>query len=414
MRISDKDRGILRELGARVAEIAADPVQDERRELWRRVNALERVRPPIFINEIPWWELTAADDELKTRCESDDARGVETALRRIVYQWEHFPGDMVVDPWITCRCAIRDTGYGMEAHAVRSDKAGMTAADYEPIIRTEEDIANIRDPEITVDRDATDQAYEGLCDVFDGVIEVRKEGVCTMWFAPWDQLVRWYGITELMIDMLDRPEFVHKAIGRMVDAMTARLDQYERLGVLSVGNGNHRVGSNGLGITDELPADDYDGGPARPIDQWGTATGQIFSEVSPEMHWEFCLQYEMKWLERFGLNNYGCCEPLHNKMHLMRKIPRLRKVSMSPWVDVDAASERMGKDFVFCHKPSPAVLATDEWRPAQARKNLVDVLDRTRANVVEVILKDISTVRDQPRRLWEWETIAAEVVRDYA
>ena len=33
---------------------------------------------------------------------------------------------------------------------------------------------------------------------------------------------------------------------------------------------------------------------------------------------------------------------------------------------------------------------------------------------VELIMKDISTVRYQPQRLWEWAAIAMEVAQDYA
>jgi hypothetical protein len=32
---------------------------------------------------------------------------------------------------------------------------------------------------------------------------------------------------------------------------------------------------------------------------------------------------------------------------------------------------------------------------------------------VEIIMKDISTVRYQPRRLWEWADIAGQVAREY-
>jgi hypothetical protein len=32
---------------------------------------------------------------------------------------------------------------------------------------------------------------------------------------------------------------------------------------------------------------------------------------------------------------------------------------------------------------------------------------------VEVILKDISTVRYQPQRLWEWERMAMRIVEEY-
>jgi len=64
---------------------------------------------------------------------------------------------------------------------------------------------------------------------------------------------------------------------------------------------------------------------------------QIFGEVSPAMHEEFALKYETEVMARCGLNYYGCCEPLHNKMHILAKAPRLRKVSISPWCDVEKA-----------------------------------------------------------------------------
>ena len=116
----------------------------------------------------------------------------------------------------------------------------------------------------------------------------------------------------------------------------------------------------------------------------------------------------MRWLERWGLAYYGCCEPLDIKMGILRRIPNLRKVSMSPWTDPEKAAAEVGTDYVYSHKPSPAVLATDQWNPDQARRNLRDVLDRTRGCVVEIIMKDISTVRYEPQRLWEWAAIAAE------
>ena len=59
------------------------------------------------------------------------------------------------------------------------------------------------------------------------------------------------------------------------------------------------------------------------------------------MHEEFALHYEKKWLERFGLVTYGCCEQLHEKVDILSKIPNLRKISMSCWIDVDRAVEKM-------------------------------------------------------------------------
>jgi hypothetical protein len=122
----------------------------------------------------------------------------------------------------------------------------------------------------------------------------------------------------------------------------------------------------------------------------------------------------MRWLERWGLTYYGCCEPLDIKMGLMRRIPNLRKISMSPWVNTERAVKEVGADYVFSRKPTPAVLAEDTWRPEQAREQLSGFLAQARGCRIELIMKDISTVRYQPHRLWEWERIAMELAQEYA
>jgi hypothetical protein len=132
------------------------------------------------------------------------------------------------------------------------------------------------------------------------------------------------------------------------------------------------------------------------------------------MHWEFALKHEMRWLERWGLTYYGCCEPLDIKLDILRRIPNLRKVSISPWVNTDRAVNAVRSDYVCSRKPSPAVFATETWNPEQARFELQDFLEKARGCRVEIIMKDISTVRYQPRRLWEWEKIAMQLAERYA
>ena len=65
---------------------------------------------------------------------------------------------------------------------------------------------------------------------------------------------------------------------------------------------------------------------------------QMLSTVSPEMLEEFDLDLCRPLFERFGLVYYGCCEPLDRKMAQVRKIPNLRKISMSPWVDEEVGA----------------------------------------------------------------------------
>jgi len=243
---------------------------------------------------------------------------------------------------------------------------------------------------------------------------VRKVGQSHIWFTPWDYLIRWWGVTEAMLDLHDRPEMVHAAVDRMVAAWMTELDQFVEQNLLSLDCNNTRVGSGGYGYTRELPGSDFDPGWVRPHNMWGCSNAQAFSQVSPETHWEFALKHEIPWLSRWGLNYYGCCEPLDAKMDILRRIPRLRKISMSCWVDLDRAVRNVGRDFVISYKPNPAYLAEHRWRPEAMRDELRTALEKTRGCHVEIILKDISTVRYQPQRLWEWAAMASELVSEQA
>ncbi len=183
---------------------------------------------------------------------------------------------------------------------------------------------------------------------------------------------------------------------------------------MSLDNNNTRVGSGGYGYTSELPGNDFDSSHVTAKNMWGCSNAQIFSEVSPQMHWEFAIEHDLKWLSRFGLNYYGCCEPLHNKIDLLRKIPNLRKVSTSPWCNSEKIINEVGSDFVLSRKPNPAIFAMDNWRPDQAKEQLTDFMEITEGKShVEFIMKDISTVSYKPERLWEWSKIAMEVSESY-
>lgn len=43
--VADGEKRILQDLGRELAEVAALPVQREKAELWKRLNALDSVRP---------------------------------------------------------------------------------------------------------------------------------------------------------------------------------------------------------------------------------------------------------------------------------------------------------------------------------------------------------------------------------
>jgi hypothetical protein len=141
---------------------------------------------------------------------------------------------------------------------------------------------------------------------------------------------------------------------------------------------------------------------------WGCSNAQIFSSVSPEMHWEFAIEHDLRWLKRFGLTYYGCCEPLDNKSDILSRIPNLRKVSVSSWVNIRNAVEGLGDKYVLSRKPSPAIFIS--WDPEEAKRQLTEFQDIAKGCNTEYIMKDISTVKYQPQRLWEWAELVMKIV----
>jgi hypothetical protein len=410
MSYGSADVRILRELGKQVAEIAHDDRQLRAVRLWQQLNSLHPARPMVMIDQIPWHEMNV-NDELTLRTEAPGCRQVEDQLRKTLYRWKHMPVDYVVAPRVSVAPALRDSGYGLgikEQRAVEDRRNDVVGHFYHDQLQTAEDLEKIRAPVLQHDAAQTAARVAQWQEVFDGILEVGIEGVTPM-FNIWDLIVMWRGAENVLYDLSARPEHMHRLMAKATAAYLSRVEQLDSLGLLA--RHNRWVHCTGA-FSDELPAPGFNPEKPRTQDTWAAGMAQIFASVSPAMHQEFELDYVNPIYARFGLVYYGCCEPLHDRLHLIRRIPHLRKISMSPWVDQEAGAEAIGHSFVFSRKPSPAFLATDNWDPEAVERDLrqtVTICARYQCPV-ELILKDISTVRYQPQRLWQWAEIAHRVV----
>ncbi|MBT3374130.1 MAG: hypothetical protein HN742_28435 [Lentisphaerae bacterium] len=388
--IPQNDRDVLRQLGREIAEAAADPINETRRAVGRAVGRMEQGKPLIRIYQEPWNELNGSG-ELDCHCEDAFCRGIEVGMRQQLFKWRHYPGDMTIGVVSVQPYCIRDTGFGIseDVDVARTDDSNSVVSRHFHIqIKDEADIAKIKKPVVSHDAARTQEGYQKRCEIFDGILQVRTSGVGGPWFAPWDYIVRWTGVQEILMDLVLRPDYVHKLVAHLVDCWSHRLDQLVEQDLL-----------------------------AAPLDQLEVSgAAQIFSEVSPEMHGEFALQHEAKFMTRYGRCYYGCCEPLHDKVDVCAEyLPNMYKISMSPWVDFEKAVANVGSRFVFAWKPNPAFLAPDRWDPELVRKDIREKLQMASAGgcVMEIHLKDISTVRYEPQRLTEWNQIAQECAEEY-
>ena len=444
MGLRQKDREILRDLAKEVAEISVLPAQQETTAMWKALNGLEPVRPMVTIeSHVPWNELDG-DPALGLHAQDPFCRGFETEFRRTLYCWRHMRGDMVVEPEVIIPKVIRSDGFGIgiEAKTEASDPRNKVVShSFIDQLRTDEDVQKIRPPTICFDEEATARVEEKAREIFDGVIPVRLQGWVpgvNQWpglaeqpetrdlvhgmygaddpneyfggFNPWDMICAWRGAEAVLLDLVERSQFMHEIISKLTDAYLSMLDDMERKGLL--GYGQATIATTPA-HTDELPHPGFD--PARPRaeDIWTMGMAQIFTSVSPAMFKEFEVDYAVKWYARFGLVYYGCCDALDNKISVVRAIPNLRKISMSPWVNVERGAEQIGRDFVFSRKPNPASVAADTWDPDAVEQDLKETIDACARHgcPLELTLKDVSTVRYRPQRLWEWADIAMRLVR---
>jgi len=407
--LNKNDIAIVRQLAAEAAKIAALPVQAEKRALWRKLNARKPARAMVMIDQICWNEMNIGD-ELTLRCTDKECRGYEERLRRTLYQWRHFPVDMVVEPFVLVRKAISNSGFGLKVHeetAVSDPTSAVLGHKYENQFQTEADLEKIKTPRISHDPAETARRLTVAHELFDGLLDLRPWGA-DPYLSLWDPIATWMGVENALYALVDRPEFMHRLLKRVTDGYLSMLDQLEQQGLLCEPQGLiHCTGA----YTDELPAPGYNPQAPRTKDLWMFGLAQMFSTVSPEMFKEFEVDYSSRICQRFGLVYYGCCDPLDGKMAEVRMIPNVRKVSMSPWVNEERGATEIGGDYVYSRKPTPALLATDQFHPDQVRANLVATREVCARHgcPLEFILKDISTVRYAPERLAEWARIAMQV-----
>lgn len=413
MSIGIRDREILRELGKKYAEVAMLEKQQATINNWKQINQLNSVKPMVMIAQIPWHEMNI-NEELTLRCEDNFCRSLEDQLRKALYKWNHMETDMVFMPYIGIPKIIRSTGTGIvineETKSVDKNN-DVVAHKYLDQIQDKEDLAKIHEPIITFDEEQTAYNERRAQEIFEGILPTKRIGA-GLEFRVWDQLAMYRGVTPLLMDMIDRPEFIHEIMEKFTQIQISILKQYEKLNLLE--EEIQTIHCSGA-FVDELPSKQFDGKHVTGKDCWAYGMGQIFSSCSPQMHEEFEIEYAKRYYEHCGLVYYGCCEPLDNKIDIIRKIPNVRKISISPWANVERASENIQKDYVLSRKPNPAFLATQTLDEEQVKKEIIATLKACEMNGTpcEFILKDISTVNYQPEKLFRWSQLVKSIIENY-
>ena len=403
MQTISSDRGTLRELARRYADLCREPDQQRRRDVWRRRNSLQPVRPPIYIRAFGWGEMDAS----RCVCHDPLLRHIENHLRCELFRAD-FQDDYIFEPWVSVEAAYACAGWGVECHRIESDMArGSFKVDYP--IREPEDFAKLRPPRHAIDETATAAKLTRLQDAIGDLITVNLDRgpYYRMWQADLSTDLGYLrGIEHFMLDMVDRPEWYHQLLAFLRDGILRAQDQAEKDGDWGLCDHQNQAMPYAQELQD--PAANVRG--VKRSQLWCFMAAQEYTGVSPAMHDEFLLQYQLPILRKFGLVAYGCCEDLTNKIDMLRQIPNLRRIAVSPFANVARCAEQIGRDYVLSYRPSPADMVSYGFDERRIRTILRRDLQACRNCLVDITLKDVETVQGDPVRVGRWVAIARQEI----
>lgn len=405
---------IIREAAMELLEISKLPQYEEKRQKWADHNELkENTEPLIWIcpdDDGGWLELIPRD-QLKT--EDPELRELEFKIRQLIYHYNNFDDDFVIEPVIRFNMSGEYTGY-LYGDSKQTSAWGITihgkgisnqAYHLDNYLDNPCNVEKLQNHEVDFIPDIKElnrlkQKYE---DALDNIIEVQFNiPYSVLVQSILIELVHLRGLTELMYDLYDNSDMINRIMDHMSSSKARLLDRLELNKLLFDNHTNIYTGSGGLGYTNrKLNKDNI-----KISDLWGFADAQEFSNVSPKMFEEYALCYQKRGLNKFGYACYGCCEPLDDKFDLIfREIPKIRRLSVSPWSNTHIASEKIGRKAIYSWKPNPSIICTG-FNNDEISMMLKDTAQTTKNCTTEIILKDIRTCANTPKHIQEFLEMA--------
>jgi len=218
------------------------------------------------------------------------------------------------------------------------------------------------------------------------------------------------GLGQLMLDMLDAPQQLHNLLTFMRDGVLTVHEEAERAGDWSLTS----QPSQAICYSRELGSPRANSGSRRRKDLSCFCAAQELTLVSPAMHDTFMLQYQIPIIEHFGLVTYGCCENLTKKIDILRQIPNLRVIAVTPTADVAECAAQIGTDYVMSWRPNPTDMVCANFDAARIRGIIGNGLEATKGGYVHIQLKDVETVQGEPERLARWVQIVRDLADQYS
>ncbi|MDA3959578.1 MAG: hypothetical protein PF961_02225 [Planctomycetota bacterium] len=396
------DHERIRALAGRIAEIAAEPVMTERRRAWTKLKDLDAERPMVLFETWTLGQDFLADGELQ--CQDPQLRGIERSMLGQIRQAEEIGDDLVVEPvWrLAWHTSATDYGVSLAAQHGTDAQDGTVGYHIDHPIRSIDDLDKLTPRRFSVDRAATEASAARLDAIFGDLLPVVIHGSGCLHSALTQDLFKLIGNDNLLLWPLDAPEALQRALQYLRDDRIAWFRFLEQEGLVGANANGTIVGSGSPGFVSELP-DVTPAGGAQLKDCWTWMESQETTMISPGMFIEQFLPAMAEVASLFGLVYYGCCEPVHDRWDaIIKMIPNIRAVSISPWCDRASIAAQVGRSVVLSRKPEPPPIsgATPNWDALETD------LDQSLAAMgdcnLEFLFRDVYRINGDRPRLRRW------------
>jgi hypothetical protein len=408
---TNEDIKILRRLAEQAAEASRKSIQEEKRKLWKKHNSLKKTRVLIYVN-VGMWDFVGSEVITKDvlKCSDPFYRYLETKLRCLLFK-DSIGDDDIIEPWISIDPVFKHYGWGPVTNYITSGQVGG-AFKIDPPIKELEDINKLVVPKHEIDHEKSSEYFRKAEDAIGDIIEIdrRKANAYLLWAGDLAYLLgQLLGIEQIMYYMYDRPEWLHRILAFLRDGILKVYDEAEESGDWGLTTGYNQA----MTYSEELPDPQANSCSVRRDQLWIFNAAQEYALISPQMHEEFLLRYQLPIIEKFGLSAYGCCEDLTNKISMLKRIPNLRRISVTPWADVAKCAEQIEDKYVLSWRPNPSSTICDSWDPEYIRKYVKSAMDACRGCIVDITLKDVQTVKGEIWRAKKWVEIVRDVCEQY-
>lgn len=401
-----REVAMLRELSKKYMDAAQRQNGKKVKNAWRRLHDCSMERPMIYV-----WCILFTDEfeEIANPiCETPIFREIEKKLKIDLYHYAT-GDDYILEPFIKIgpqHLGLNNGVWGVSFKKIHSE-GGADQVYNDPPLKSLDDLSMIQPAAYSIDEKSSAEIHETLNDAIGDILPVYVGRQPPYSANLASVITKMRGMSQLMMDMVDNPEGLHRLSEKMYQAASDALDQADKNGGFSSPDQFIQSCPYSNYTVDPFPME-----KAHRKDLWCFAHAQEFTLISPDMHKEFAIDYQKPIMEQYAASAYGCCEDITHKIDILRSIKNLKQISVTPASNLEKCAEQIGSDYVISWRPNPTDHVCTNFDRNRIERKIMEgcaILNKYGCHY-EINLKDVVSVHKDRSRIPEWIKIVRNII----